>query len=374
MPSLDSRLAAFARVLRLQGLPVTLGSELDAARSLGHIDPADRAVFHAALRANLTTSVDQYAAFDEAFGLMWGDGASAGVGSGTAGRPERPGEAQQAYRQQEVEFGEEGLDDSRLPGGEGSASDVHIITRKDFAEMDPAELRKARILASAVAPTLATVRSRRTRPAASGGTVDLRRTIRQSRRTGGELITIARQKRRLRKLDLVALLDVSGSMDRYSEHLLQFVHALQHQTGRVRTFVFSTRLHEVTPLLERKRIEEALAAISDRVDTWSGGTSIGACLAEFNQRYGKRLVGPRTIVLIASDGWERGETALLERQLAILRRRSHRLIWLNPLKGREGYEPLAAGMASALPYVDDFLPANSLAALRCLATLLRGGR
>jgi hypothetical protein len=194
--------------------------------------------------------------------------------------------------------------------------------------------------------------------------------MRALRRPGGDVAGFAWKRPRVRRLRVVALCDVSGSMDAYTPFLLQFLYALQKQRGLVRTFVFSTRLEDVTAALRARRFDEALRSIANQVTRWSGGTTIGESLAEFNQRYAAELISPRTVVLVISDGWERGDSSALAAQLALLRRRARRIIWLNPLKGRADYLPLAKGMAAALPYVDDFLAANSIESLQNLSRVL----
>lgn len=371
--SLGARVVEFCRLLRARGLPVTPAHAVDAARSLALLDAADREAFRAALRANLTISVDEHPLFDEAFAEYWEGVVPAKPAPRTPSPMAMTDHAREAvYLQQRVQL--EGVareGEARLPGGDHSASDADLITHKDFADYTAEDVVRARRLVRQVAPALATVPSRRFAPASSGE-VDIRRTVRLARRHGGEVVELAHQRRRLRKLRLVALCDVSGSMDVYANYLLQFLYALQNETGGVRTFVFSTHLHDVSAVLRRKRYEDALAGLAATVRNWSGGTTIGQCLGEFNTRYGKTLVSPRTVVLIASDGWERGDPARLAQEMALLHRRAYRVIWLNPLKAREGYEPLAAGMAAALPYVDHFLAANSIASLERLKRTLAG--
>lgn len=373
--ALPARLVQFCRLLRGRELVVTPGRAIDAARSVQLIDAADRTTFHAALRANLTVSVDEYPAFDEAFDEFWGAGGGGDeVATGADLQPtvrglERPPEV--VFLQSPLATaGVDADGDAVLPGGERSASDRDLTIAKDFAAFTAEDVVRARRLIRQLTPALATVPSRRVRPAATGGRVDIRRTVRAAARHGGEVVELARQRRKLRKLRVVALCDVSGSMDVYSNYLLQFLYALQNEAGGVRTFVFSTRLHDVTHVLKRKRWDEALAAIAVAVDTWSGGTTIGQCLGEFNMRWARGVVSPRTVVIIASDGWERGDPARLAREMATLQRRVYRIIWLNPLKGHDRYEPLAAGMAAALPYVDHFLAANSIASLERLKRTL----
>jgi uncharacterized protein with von Willebrand factor type A (vWA) domain len=376
--NLPGRVVEFCRLLRERDLVVTPGRALDAARSLALVDVSDAGVFRAALRANLTVSVDEYAAFDEAFSEYWGD-LSGPTGERepipdlrpTVQGPERPPEV--VFLEAPVHIdGVSGEGSSRLPGGDHSASDADILTRKDFRDYDPADVLRARRLIRQLSPALATVPSRRLQPATSGGRVDIRRTVREARRSGGEVVRLARQRRRLQKLRVVALCDVSGSMDVYSGQLLQFLYALQAESGGVSTFVFSTRLHDITHLLRRKHYDDALAGLAAAVETWSGGTTIGQCIGEFNMRYGARLLTPRTVVLIVCDGWERGDPARLAREMAVLKRRAYRVIWLNPLKGHGGYEPLARGMAAALPYVDHFLAGNTIEGLEKLKRTLAG--
>lgn len=372
---LASRATEFARVLRAAGLNTTPGSTVDVARSLALIDITDAAAFRAALRANLTLSVDEFELFDQAFDAFW-----LGRGPATQARVSTPNMTTIENRPQGapvyalMPVGLEGLSpegDARLEGGDRTAGDADILTRKDFARFSAGDLPRLRRLIQQLAPSLATMPSRRAERASSGR-IDIRRTVRGAQRHGGEVLRLAWQRPKLRKLRVAALCDVSGSMDVYSSHLLQFFHALQLESGGVRTFVFSTRLREVTPILRRKRYADVLGGLAGAVETWSGGTTIAHCLGEFNERHGKSLVSARTVVIIASDGWERGDVARLSREMERLQRRAYRVIWLNPLKARDGYEPLAAGMAAALPHVDHFLPAASLSDLERLKRVLAG--
>jgi uncharacterized protein with von Willebrand factor type A (vWA) domain len=375
---LPGRVVEFCRLLRERQLVVTPARALDAARSLALIDITEAAAFRAALRANLTVSVDEYPAFDHAFAEYWGDLLrDAPLAERipnlrpTVEGPERPPEV--VFLEAEVQLeGVGGEGQSRLPGGDHSASELDILTRKDFRDYDAGDVLRARRLIRQLSPALSTVPSRRMQAATSGGRVDIRRTVRDARRHGGEVVRLARQRRRLQKLRIVALCDVSGSMDAYSRQLLQFLYALQAESGGVSTFVFSTRLHDVTHILRRKQYEEALGGLEGAVESWSGGTTIGQCIGEFNMRYGARLLTPRTVVLIVCDGWERGDPERLAREMAVLKRRAYRVIWLNPLHGREGYEPLARGMAAALPYVDHFLAGNTIESLERLKRTLAG--
>ena len=376
---IPARLVEFCRLLRERELVVTPGAALDAARSLEYVDVTDVPAFHAALRANLANSVDDYPVFDAAFLEFWGEllrGPAWPSHTGPAVTPDIEGPG----RPPEVEYVPmpvdiEGFDpeaDTRLPGGEGSASDVDLVTHKDFADYTGADIARARRIIRQAAPSLATVPSRRTQPSWRRGQVDVRRTIREARRHGGDIVRLARKRRKLRKLRVVALCDVSGSMDTYSAYMLQFLYALQNEVGGVRSYAFSTRLYDLTPLLRRKKFADMLRGLEQTIETWSGGTSIGACLAEFNAGYAPSVVSPRTVVIIISDGWERGEVETLRREMRALSWRAYRVIWMNPLKGHAGYQPLASGMAAALPFVDHFLPANTIESFERLKRTLVG--
>src|SRR6202165_1168813 len=211
-------------------------------------------------------------------------------------------------------------------------------------------------------------RTRRLR-GAKGGQVDLRRTARHSIRSSGELVRLFRRQPRLRRRPLVLLCDVSGSMERYSRLLMIFAHAIARRED-LEAFVFSTRLTRITRLLRYRDLDRALDSVSKGVHDFSGGTRIGDALSDFNRHWARRVLGHGAVVIIVSDGWDRGDPERLTAELIHLRRSAHRLIWLNPLLGSEGYQPLTRGMAAALPHCDDFLAAHNLNALDELGALL----
>jgi uncharacterized protein with von Willebrand factor type A (vWA) domain len=193
-----------------------------------------------------------------------------------------------------------------------------------------------------------------------GTRVDIRRALADSVRSGGDVVTLPTRKRRVRPRPLVLLCDISGSMERYSRMLLHFAHALTSRHQRVEAFLFSTQLTRVTRQLNNRRADDALAAMSSAVPDWSGGTRIGGALKEFHQQWGRRVLNGGPVVLLISDGWDRGHPEMLRAQIARLQRRCHRLIWLNPLIGTRDYSPLTRGLQAALPYVDDFLASRTL--------------
>ena len=249
-------------------------------------------------------------------------------------------------------------------------SDREAVDKRDLRGLDSDELKEIERIARQIARRLAARPSRRWRPARRGPRIHLRSTMRRSLETGGDTLYPQRREQKERKTKIVALCDVSGSMDIYSRVLLQFLYALQNAFARVETFVFSTGLNRVTRDLTGDNYRDALVRLSAAVHGWSGGTRIGASLATFNASW-SRLVDRRTVVVILSDGWDTGNPEQLADELRVLAHRAGRIVWLNPLLGSPSYEPLTGGMQAALPHVDVFAPAHDLATLRALGRHLR---
>jgi uncharacterized protein with von Willebrand factor type A (vWA) domain len=255
-------------------------------------------------------------------------------------------------------------------------SDRETLRAADFAQLDATQLQRVQALLATLAKRGALRPSRRTRSVARrpahGGAIDLRATVRRSLRTDGEPLQRHWRERRERPRRLVFVLDVSGSMRPYAQALLLYVHGFVAHRPRVEAFLFGTRLTRVTRELTARDPAAALARVQGSVEDWSGGTRIGAALAELNRAHG-RSVGRGAIVVVLSDGWDRGDPEQLALEAARLRRCAHRLVWLNPLKARPGYEPLTRGMQAALPHLDAFLAGNSVASLEQLGALLERG-
>jgi uncharacterized protein len=369
-PDLLPRLAGFARLLHDAGLEAGPRRLADATRALGLIELTREDDFREALRASFVARREENPLFDAAFDIYWAPPDPRITAGAVPGRrrslplaPERAriwlqalGANRTVQREQET------------PATSSGYSSEELLRRKDFEQMSYEESEQVRRLLQQAPWRIAERRTRRLRPA-SGGPVDLRRTARHSIRSSGELVRLLHRRPRLRRRTLVLLCDVSGSMERYTRPLLIFAHAVARRED-VETFVFSTRLTRITRLLRRRDIDRALENVSRSVHDISGGTRIGEALHEFNRRWARRVLGHGAIVVIVSDGWDRGDPALLRHELERLRRMSHRLIWLNPLKGTEGYEPVTRGMAAALPLVDDFLAAHNVEALDELGRLL----
>ncbi|MBI4251879.1 MAG: VWA domain-containing protein, partial [Candidatus Tectomicrobia bacterium] len=244
-----------------------------------------------------------------------------------------------------------------------SYSPAEVLSTKDFSTFEADQVAELRRIIAKLVPKLATKISRRKRPDMRSQEVDLRRSVKRSIRTGGEVLRLFRRKRRIQKTQIILLCDVSGSMDSYSQFLIQFLYSLQNEIKSLRTFVFSTRLTDATPYLRHKDVSHALRRLSQEVHDWSGGTQIGNCLKTFNFDHGRTILNSRTIVIIISDGWDRGDTEVLSQERDRLRRKCYRLIWLNPLLGSPGYRPIDRGMRTALPYCDEFMSAHNLDSL-----------
>ncbi len=260
-------------------------------------------------------------------------------------------------------------------GVRGRYSAVELLRRREFERMTPAELREAERLIDLLAPRLQLRRSRREQFGGRGGKLAPRQMFRHNLATGGDPLDWVWRRPRREPRSVVVLCDVSGSMERHARLLLRFVHALSRaNASRTEVFVFGTRLTRVTRLLRARDADAALARVADTVVDWSGGTRIGAALREFNVHWARRVLTSSGMVIVVSDGWDRGDSELVRSEAARLRRNCHRLVWLNPMAGEPGYEPLAAGMAAAYPYVDDFMPVRTLASLEHLAGVLGGQR
>jgi uncharacterized protein with von Willebrand factor type A (vWA) domain len=373
---LTGRLTLLVASMRAGGARVGVGELLAAHRALAAIDASDRGTAYFALRAALCSRRDDLATFDAAFAEWFSvpppetaepTAALDDVASLVLPRVAVPApELRQSASPEEVEL---------LPA---AWSDVELLKDKDFSEYSEEERRVARVIMRRLAGTGPTRPSRRTRPARRRGAPphaarpDLRRTIRSSLRSGGEPFERHWREPGQRPRQLVLVCDVSGSMEPYARMLLQYMQACVAARRRVETFVFGTRLTRVTAELSGRDPDRALDRAAGAADDWSGGTRIGDALATLNREHGRRL-GRGAIVVLLSDGWDRGDAERLGAEMARLGRCAHTLIWLNPLKAHPAYEPLTAGMQAALPHVDHFLAGNSLASLEELADLMESG-
>ena len=249
-------------------------------------------------------------------------------------------------------------------------SSRELLRKKNFADLNQEELAAIKRLLATLSWQFERQRSRRYQPGKRPW-LDLRHMLRSNLQYGGEMLEWAYQEPRFKPRPLVIIADISGSMERYSRLLLHFAYSLSCQYGsKVENYVFSTRLTRITRQLRGQDIDQVLEKISQQVPDWSGGTRIGEALKQFNYQWGRRVLSHGAVVLLISDGWDRGDANLLRAEIARLQRSCYRLIWLNPLLGSEGYEPLTCGMQTALPFIDSFLPVHNLASLEDLAAHL----
>lgn len=373
-PDLVPRLATFARLLHDAGMEAGPGRLTDAARALAHVQIDRPDDFRSALRAVFVGRKEDLPIFEAAFDIFWSPPDPRVLAGAVPGRsrplPLSPEKARAwmnllGLNQSRLPRQQDG--DAPPPSSSGYSAD-ELLRQKDFQDLTWEENEQVRRLLQQAPWRIAERRTRRLR-ASKGGRVDLRRTARESIRTSGEMVTLLHRQPRLRRRPIVVICDVSGSMEKYSRLLLIFAHAIARRED-VETFVFSTRLTRITRLLRHRDLDRALDEVGKQVHDFSGGTRIGQALADFNRKWARRVLGHGAIVLIVSDGWDRGDPALLEHELARLHRMSHRLIWLNPLLGSDGYEPLTRGILAALPHTDDFLAAHSVEALDELGSLL----
>ena len=377
--SLEGNVVHFVRLLRRAGMVVGPGDTLDAERAVAAIDVMRKEQFYAALHAVLVRDRSDHELFDEAFRLFWRDpmGADSALALllpqmktptsrtisrrlSEAWKPPRPGQHTAKPEQPSV--------DTFL-----AYSPDEVLRRRDFDQMSAAELARARRLIRSLDAQIRLIETRRTRAAERGRHVDALRTVREALRRGGEIQRLRWKQRRQRPPVIVALCDISGSMGRYSEMLLRFLHTLLAHRGRGQVFTFATHLTNITRTLQDRDVDRALADVGREVTDWASGTRLGVCLREFNQHWSRRVLAQGAIVLLVTDGLDRDDANVLRAEAARLGRSCRRLIWLNPLLRYDGFEPKAQGIQALLPAVDEHRPIHDLASLEQLARALSDG-
>jgi uncharacterized protein len=356
-------LVLFGRALRGLGLDVNPGSMIDLVAALQFISIGRRSDFYYTARSLLVHRREDIARFDEAFEFFF------------KRRGSQPPLGRFVRRSAPLPTGEGGP--AKRERGEGPArelfeatltySEREVLRKKDFAELTHREIEEVRALMEEIVWHVRDRKTRRRRPG-HGREADLRRTIRRNLRYGGEILDWAEREPKRKPRPLVIIADVSGSMERYTRLLLLFTYGVARALDqKVEAFVFSTRLTRITRELEQKSVDAALRQVSHAVQDWAGGTRIGEALRTFNFQWGRRVLGRGAVTMVISDGWDRGDVSLLANEIARLQRSSRRLIWLNPLLGSPGYQPLTRGIQAALPFIDDFLPVHNLDSLEALA-------
>jgi hypothetical protein len=391
----------FARALRAARLSIDIGASVDFARALTLVDIGDREQVRGAGAAIFVRRRDDRATYEAVFDRWWrrrGSRLPGGFEPPPVGGQEsaadqlegaatpQPGDGGETTEQRPDEAGvplpasddQDAEDEAPIAGiviSPDAYSQGEVLRHREFDRMTPAELREAERLVDALVPKLERRRTRRYELHSHGRRLAPRAMFRRNLGTGGQLLDWVWRRPIREPRSLVVLCDISGSMERHSRLLLRFVQALSAASEvRTESFVFGTRLTRVTRLLKDRDRDRALARVSDAVNDWAGGTRIGESFRTFNQQWARRTLRTSGVVIVVSDGWDRGDPALVATETARLRRNCHRLVWLNPLAGTPGYQPLAGGMRAAYPYVDDFLAAGTVANLERLGEILGGVR
>ncbi len=358
-------LVGFARTLRAAGVAATPDRLHQTVAAVTHLDARSRWGVYWAGRLTLCSGPDDLQRYDRAFTAYFG-----GL------------EVPRMRRQPPVDV----LRPVAVPGTQretnapkeseeppaATVSETEVLRHRDLAALSPAEREVVRRLIAAINPLGDPRRTRRYR-SSRRGVLDSRRTVREMLRRGGEPTRLERRRRRVRPRRVVVVVDVSGSMQPYADPFLRFAHAVARARQGTEVFTVGTRLTRVTREIRGRDPSAALLAVADAVPDWSGGTRLGELLKAFLDRWGQRGVARGAVVLLASDGWERGDATLLGEQMHRLARLAHRVVWANPHRGQPGYVPMTGGMMAALPYIDDFVDGHSLAALERLAAVLSSG-
>ncbi len=369
----------FVRGLRGAGLPAGPGKTIEAVRAVEAVNPLRKEDFHRALYAVLVERRDHHEIFEQAFQLFWREirPESAGdapiMASDRLPLPEAPSASRRvsdalAPRLPETDDAREEMQielDAAL-----TFSAREVLQEMDFEDMSADELAEAKRAIAALRLPIKPAATRRFRPDPNGRRIDMRATLRAGLRSSGDMLALKRRSRAFRPPPLVVLCDVSGSMNRYSRLFLHFLHAVTGDRDRVHSFLFGTRLTNITRHLRHRDVDVAVARASRAVQDWSGGTRIGPCLEGFNRDWSRRVLAQGAVVLLVTDGLDRDDLGVLQRAVERLHKSCRRLIWLNPLLRYEGFRPEAGGVRTILPHIDDFRPVHNIASLIDIAAAL----
>jgi uncharacterized protein with von Willebrand factor type A (vWA) domain len=354
---LADNIIRFSRLLREKGISITLASVLDAIRGLQFIDISNRDLFHGLLRLNFVHRKEDIDLFNQLFFLFWLSQRQPGLQIEGDGSEDAEPEGNRPSKFQKVPV-------------ESHSRDNHLneVSREWIACYSPDatnrtceldDFKASRALYESIKIWLQPLRnrlSRRSKYAVRGKEINLRRILRKNMKFGGELILLDFKKKKTKKRRIIFFCDISGSMDVHTIILLQFAHAFKRLDRRTEIFFFSTELSRWTSQFDVGNFAKTLSRLPEIVSDWGGGTRIGHCLRAFNEIYGRWMLSNKAIVVILSDGWDRGQINILESQMAYLNNKAYKVIWLNPIAGTRDYKPICRGMSAALPYVDYFLP------------------
>ena len=382
--TLPQEITAFCHLLKQMDVNVTTTNQISFCRSLEFIDIAQRDEFYHTARTNLIANESDRETFDLAFDIFWKYPRPTPQPLELDDNDDAPSDDESALQELADIVQDDGGDfsvnewlelnseenEEQETGDTIAYSPDDVLTQKDFSKLSSEEIEKAREVIAKFAALLATKLSRRKELAVKGKTIDFRRSWRKNIAYGGEPLTLVHKRHKIKKNKILLLCDVSGSMDCYSKFLIQFIYGMQQEIKEIEVAVFSTRLTNITGLLRRKGVEEALRDMAEVVPDWSGGTKIGESIVGFYREFARSFTANRSIVILISDGWDQGDAEVLQQSMEMLNRHAYKLIWLNPLLGSNGYQPVCRGIRTALPYVDYFLPAHNLESLAKLTKVL----
>ena len=364
----------FINSMRRAGLSVSIEQSMDVVQALQWIDISNQEQFYYTLRVLLVSRHEHLPLFDILYHRFWRK-----IKPGEAYRrqvaPQAPRHNRKHHRPLLINYmaNKAKQDDPEIEVADksGTFSAVEVLQRKDFSQLTDEELYNIRRLIEEMRWKVSLRETRRYIADNNGKRLHMRHVMRSATRYGGVPVQLAWQKRKIKARPLVLIADISGSMEKYSRLVLQFFYSISRSIKNVECFVFGTRLTRITMALKIKNMDLALDEAGREVVDWAGGTRIGESLHTFNKKWSRRVLRRGAVVIIVSDGWEHGNSDLLKKEMHYLQLRCHRLIWLNPLSGKKNYQPLVSGMASAMKYVDDFLPVHNLQSLSELALHLQ---
>jgi uncharacterized protein with von Willebrand factor type A (vWA) domain len=363
----------FVRLLRQAGIPIGLDQTIELTRALEWIDLGSREQVYHTARSLLIRRQAHLRLFDAIFSRFW----RRLEHPAQSGRQKMPLAPRHKRREQPFTIVTYMAYKARLSDQEvdvadrsGTASSLEALRAKEFSQLTPEEVEQIKRLMANMRWRISMRTTRRRTASRAGRQLHMRAVVRDAARHGGVPIRLAWQRRKLKPRPLVIIADISGSMEKYARLLLQFLYSVTQSHRQAECFVFGTRLTRITAQLQVRNIDQAIDQAARQVVDWAGGTRIGASLHQFNRQWSRRVLGRGALVLVISDGWEQGDSAELVRELGFLHRRCHRLIWLNPLMGRAGYQPVVGGMRAALAEIDDFLPIHNFQSLAALAERL----
>ena len=381
---LSDNVLYFARVLRSAGIPIGSGRILEAIEAINKIGLADKSIFYWALHSVFVHKNEHREIFDQTFKIFWKNPrllekmmqlALPRLNTGTPETSDsdinrRVQEAFNTDNISEDNYVDASTEDELEFDAVMTYSESELLQGMDFEQMSSDEINKAKKVIAQMNLSIPQVKSRRFKSSSLRRKIDLRQSLKGANKFCGEYIPLRYKSRKDKHPPIIAICDVSGSMSRYSRMLLHFMHVLTTLRNDVHTFLFGTRLTNVTRFLRFKDVDEALAATSSAVEDWSGGTRIGDCLKEFNFNWSRRVLGPGAIVLFITDGLDRGGGIGLSKQIKLIQKSSKRLIWLNPLLRYEEFAPKPTGVKAILPHVDEFRPIHSLESMDQLVNAL----